>query len=146
MRRLQVSSLVSLFRCRPCKEEMAAVLRSLYSAFKCPFPPRRRSYLLDFCSGLVHPSTQNTFQPKCVTCAPSPSPENKFAMMAHAVTQHLRTVHVISFHSVSTVLGRISCCQSLISYFTGLRFVTYLGKEPAVVITQGLAIIALTQN
>lgn len=65
---------------------------------------------------------------------------------ARSATQHLRTVHVISFHTVSTVLGRISRCQSLISYFTGLRFVTYLGKEPAVVITQGLAIIALTQN
>lgn len=130
------------------KGETAAVLpRSLYSAFTCSCPTcRRRSYLLDGFSGLVHPSTQNAFQPQCVTSASSPSLGGKFVMMAHAATQHLRTVHVISFHTVSTVLVRISPCQSLISYFTGLRFVTYLGKEPAVVITQGLAIIALTQN
>lgn len=83
---------------------------------------------------------------QCVTRASSASLEKQFVTTAHAATRHLRTVHVISFHTVSAVLGRISRCQSLISYFKGLRFVTYLGKEPAVVITQGLAIIALTQN
>lgn len=38
------------------------------------------------------------------------------------------------FHTVSMVLKSISCCQSLISYFTGLGFITYLGKELSVVI------------
>lgn len=111
--------------------------RSLHSGVQTLVPTQ--TWILSF-GQLEKNMSRRLLTPPCAKGGSSLSLENQ------SERWHLRTVHVISFHTVSTVFGRISRCQSLISYFTGLRFVTCLSKEPAVVITQGLAIIALTQN